>query len=139
MVQMAEGWKLKSGAELSAWRRAWLYFNRSLRWQCPVCGLFPLFCPVSQVHSLNDWFATLPGCPHCQYVYDREPGCFLLAFWMFDYGAAALFRKTCPAVIVNDDAIGILPLRVIVPITDWKEHLAFRNPVGAARPLFAAI
>jgi mRNA interferase MazF len=23
---------------------------------------------------------------------------------------------------VNDDAVGILPLKVIVPITDWKEH-----------------
>lgn len=31
-------------------------------------------------------------------------------------------KKTRPAVIVNDDAIGILPLKVIVPITDWKEH-----------------
>jgi mRNA interferase MazF len=28
-------------------------------------------------------------------------------------------QKTRPAVIVNDDAIGILPLRVIVPITAW--------------------
>ncbi len=31
-------------------------------------------------------------------------------------------KKSRPAVIVNDDAIGILPLRVIVPITDWKPH-----------------
>lgn len=31
-------------------------------------------------------------------------------------------RKTRPAVIVNDDAIGILPLRVIVPITAWQER-----------------
>jgi mRNA interferase MazF len=31
-------------------------------------------------------------------------------------------QKTRPAIIVNDDAIGILPLRVIVPLTDWKEH-----------------
>ena len=31
-------------------------------------------------------------------------------------------RKTRPSVIVNDDEIGLLPLRVIVPITDWKEH-----------------
>jgi mRNA interferase MazF len=23
---------------------------------------------------------------------------------------------------VNDDAVGILPLKVIVPMTDWKEH-----------------
>jgi mRNA interferase MazF len=29
-------------------------------------------------------------------------------------------NKTRPALIVNDDAIGILPLKVIVPITDWK-------------------
>lgn len=30
-------------------------------------------------------------------------------------------QKTRPCVIVNDDSIGILPLRVIVPLTDWKE------------------
>lgn len=34
--------------------------------------------------------------------------------------------KTRPAVIVNDDAIGILSLKVIVPITDWKEPFATR-------------
>jgi mRNA interferase MazF len=31
-------------------------------------------------------------------------------------------QKTHPAAIVNDDAIGILPLKVIVPVTDWKDH-----------------
>ena len=31
-------------------------------------------------------------------------------------------RKMRPAVIVSEDAIGILPLRVIVPLTDWKER-----------------
>lgn len=31
-------------------------------------------------------------------------------------------QKTRPAVIVNHDAIGSLPLKVIVPITDWKPH-----------------
>lgn len=36
----------------------------------------------------------------------------------------AEIRKTRPAVVVNDDAIGILPLKVIVPITDWKERYA---------------
>ncbi|HEY7357951.1 MAG TPA: type II toxin-antitoxin system PemK/MazF family toxin [Ktedonobacterales bacterium] len=34
----------------------------------------------------------------------------------------AEMKKTRPAVIVNDDAIGILPLKVIVPLTDWKDH-----------------
>jgi mRNA interferase MazF len=33
-------------------------------------------------------------------------------------------KKTRPAVIVSDDAIGLLPLRVIVPITAWQERYA---------------
>jgi mRNA interferase MazF len=36
----------------------------------------------------------------------------------------AEIRKTRPAVIVSDDALGILPLKVIVPITDWKPNYA---------------
>ncbi len=31
-------------------------------------------------------------------------------------------RKTRPVIIVNDDEIGVLPLKVIVPITDWKDR-----------------
>ncbi|MDX2270417.1 MAG: type II toxin-antitoxin system PemK/MazF family toxin [Cyanobacteriota bacterium] len=34
--------------------------------------------------------------------------------------------KTRPALIVSNDDIGILPLKVIVPITDWKERYANR-------------
>ena len=34
----------------------------------------------------------------------------------------AEIKKTRPAVIINVDEIGILPLRVIVPVTDWKGH-----------------
>ena len=34
----------------------------------------------------------------------------------------AEINKTRPAVIVNDDALGKLPLKIIVPITDWKDH-----------------
>jgi mRNA interferase MazF len=34
--------------------------------------------------------------------------------------------KTRPAVIVNDRRIGVLPLKVIVPITDWKDAFAAR-------------
>lgn len=29
-------------------------------------------------------------------------------------------NKIRPAVIVNNNAVGILPLKIIVPITDWK-------------------
>jgi mRNA interferase MazF len=41
-----------------------------------------------------------------------------------DPTVGAEIRKTRPAIIVNDDAIGILPLKVIVPVTDWKDHYA---------------
>src|SRR5437667_11404474 len=34
----------------------------------------------------------------------------------------AEIKKIRPAVIVNDNALGKLPLKIIVPITDWKEH-----------------
>ncbi len=34
----------------------------------------------------------------------------------------AEIKKKRPAVIINDDAIGILPLKVIVPITTWKDR-----------------
>lgn len=34
----------------------------------------------------------------------------------------AEIQKTRPALVVSDDQLGILPLRVIVPITDWKPH-----------------
>jgi mRNA interferase MazF len=41
-----------------------------------------------------------------------------------DPTVGAEIKKTRPAVIVNDDAVGILPLKVIVPITEWKDHYA---------------
>ena len=33
-------------------------------------------------------------------------------------------QKTRPAVIVSDDQVGVLALKIILPITDWKEHYA---------------
>ncbi len=39
-----------------------------------------------------------------------------------DPTVGAEIRKTRPAVIVSDDAVGILPLKVVVPITDWKDR-----------------
>ena len=41
-----------------------------------------------------------------------------------DPTVGAEIKKTRPAVIVNDDAIGILPLKVIVPVTEWKDRYA---------------
>ena len=34
----------------------------------------------------------------------------------------AEIKKTRPAVIVNDNSLGKLPLKIIVPITDWKNR-----------------
>ena len=39
-----------------------------------------------------------------------------------DPTVGAEIRKTRPAVIVNSNALGKLPLSIIVPITDWKDH-----------------
>jgi mRNA interferase MazF len=36
----------------------------------------------------------------------------------------AEIKKTRPAVIVSEDAIGVLPLKVVVPVTGWKDRYA---------------
>lgn len=33
-------------------------------------------------------------------------------------------KKTRPAIIVSSDLVGVLPLKVIVPLTDWKDRYA---------------
>ena len=38
-----------------------------------------------------------------------------------DLTIGAEIKKTRPAIIVNDNAIGKLPLKIIVPLTDWKD------------------
>ena len=46
-------------------------------------------------------------------------------WWVnFEPSLGGEIQKTRPAVIVSEDAIGVLPLRVIVPLTDWKERYA---------------
>jgi mRNA interferase MazF len=46
--------------------------------------------------------------------------------WLVDFDPAvgAEIRKVRPAVVISMDAIGRLPLRMVVPITDWKPHYA---------------
>jgi len=41
-----------------------------------------------------------------------------------DPSIGAEIHKTRPAVILSVDAIGSLPLRVVVPITGWKDKFA---------------
>lgn len=44
--------------------------------------------------------------------------------WLVDLDPTkgAEIQKKRPAIILNDDRLGKLPLKVIVPITDWKDH-----------------
>ncbi len=44
--------------------------------------------------------------------------------WLINLDPAigAEIRKTRPVIIVNDDGLGKLPLKIIVPLTDWKDH-----------------
>jgi mRNA interferase MazF len=46
--------------------------------------------------------------------------------WLVDFDPAvgAEIRKLRPAVVVSLDTIGRLPLRMVVPITDWKASYA---------------
>ena len=41
-----------------------------------------------------------------------------------DPTVGAEMRKTRPVIVVSDDAIGRLPLKVVVPVTDWSDRYA---------------
>lgn len=42
----------------------------------------------------------------------------------FDPPQGAEIGKTRPAVVMSEDAIGRLPLRIVVPITEWDSRYA---------------
>ncbi len=46
--------------------------------------------------------------------------------WLIDLDPTkgAELKKMRPAVIVNDDRLGRLPLKVVIPITEWKDRYA---------------
>jgi mRNA interferase MazF len=41
-----------------------------------------------------------------------------------DPSRGAEIQKTRPAVVMNADTVGRLPLRIVVPVTDWKARYA---------------
>lgn len=47
-----------------------------------------------------------------------------MKIWLIDLDPTlgAEIQKKRPAIIINNDSLGKLPLKVIVPITDWKER-----------------
>jgi len=38
-----------------------------------------------------------------------------------DLSVGAEMKKTRPALIINTDSLGKLPLKIIAPITDWAD------------------
>jgi mRNA interferase MazF len=42
----------------------------------------------------------------------------------FDPTVGTEIQKTRPAVVVSSDAVGRLPIKLVAPITDWKEYFA---------------
>jgi mRNA interferase MazF len=42
----------------------------------------------------------------------------------FDPAVGAEIRKSRPALVISMDGIGRLPLRIVIPITDWKPQYA---------------
>jgi mRNA interferase MazF len=44
-------------------------------------------------------------------------------WWVnFNPTVGSEISKKRPAIIVNSDSVGVLPLRVVVPVTDWNER-----------------
>jgi mRNA interferase MazF len=44
--------------------------------------------------------------------------------WLIDLDPTkgSELQKTRPGIIVNSNSLGKLPLKVIIPLTDWKDH-----------------
>ena len=53
--------------------------------------------------------------------------------WLADLNPTlgAEIRKTRPIVVVNSDEIGVLPIRLVAPITEWKN--AFEGNIWHVR------
>ena len=42
----------------------------------------------------------------------------------FDPTKGSEIKKTRPAVVISSDAVGVLPVRLVAPITGWKNRFA---------------
>jgi len=90
------------------------YLGRAMRLRCPVCGEHPIFPGWRRTRGLRQWLTPLEGCPRCRYRYDREPGYFLLATWVFDYaavGGAALAAWFLLATLTD---LPLVPLLLVL-------------------------
>lgn len=42
----------------------------------------------------------------------------------FDPTVGAEIRKKRPAIVISSDAVGRLPIKLVAPVTDWKDYFA---------------
>ena len=42
----------------------------------------------------------------------------------FDPTIGTEIKKTRPAVVISSDAVGRLPIKLVAPITDWKDYFS---------------
>jgi mRNA interferase MazF len=42
----------------------------------------------------------------------------------FDPTVGAEIKKTRPAIVISSDAVGRLPIKLVAPLTDWKDYYA---------------
>lgn len=49
----------------------------------------------------------------------------------FDPSVGAEIRKIRPAVVISSDAVGRLPIKIVAPVTEWKDY--FRSNVWHVR------
>lgn len=77
--------------QVSTADKSWRYVWHALNLRCPLCGISPIFPPYYQFRTALDWFSTLPGCDHCGYDYQREPGYFLTAAWLLNWQVVIVF------------------------------------------------
>jgi len=42
----------------------------------------------------------------------------------FDPTIGAEIKKTRPAIVLSSDAVGRLPIKLVAPVTDWKDYFA---------------
>ncbi len=40
----------------------------------------------------------------------------------FDPSVGSEMKKRRPAIVISDNSVGKLPLRIVVPVTDWKDR-----------------
>lgn len=117
MTLARENDTLSSVNEPRNFQTALKYFGRAMLLRCPVCGIKPIFMPLSQTRSIQDWLRPLDGCPRCGYPYEREPGYFLMAIWAVNYGFGGLFGVAIYLFLIwrYDPPLMVLLVAVLAP------------------------